>query len=75
MSLIERVWFAWLWARAGVDVRHRQPAWGLIEYAIGALVLAVGASVGLKVLGTDLSNLFNDLGAGLKMPAGGIGGG
>jgi hypothetical protein len=75
MSLIERVWFAWLWVRADVGIRHRQPAWGLIEFAIGALVLAVGASIGLKVLAGDLSKLFSDLGSGLQMPAGGIGGG
>jgi len=75
MSLMERVWFAWLWARAGVSREHRQPAWGLIEFAIGALVLALGASVGLKVLAGDLSKLFSDLGSALQMPAGGIGGG
>ena len=75
MSLMERVWFAWLWVRAGVVGGHRQPAWGLIEFAIGALVLALGASIGLKVLAGDLSKLFSDLGSSLQMPAGGIGGG
>jgi hypothetical protein len=75
MSLIERAWFAWLWVRADAGIRHRQPAWGLIEFAIGALVLAVGASIGLKVLAGDLSKLFSDLGSSLQMPAGGIGGG
>jgi hypothetical protein len=75
MSLMERVWFAWLWARAGVGRGHRQGGWGLIEFAIGALVLALGASIGLKVLAGDLSKLFSDLGSSLQMPAGGIGGG
>ena len=77
----ERLLLAWLWARAWLEdtgdtmVRGRQPGWTLIEFAVGALILVLGASVGLKVLSGDLSQFFIDLGKQLKLPVGGIGGG
>jgi Flp pilus assembly pilin Flp len=77
MSLVERAWVTWLVtsARWREGLSHRQHGWGLIEFAVGVLVLVMTASVGLKMLGNDLSTLFTDLGAALKMPGGGIGGG
>lgn len=76
----ERLLLAWLWARAWLEDggralgRSRQPGWGLIEFAIGVLVLVLGASVGLKILSGDLSQFFIDLGKNLRLPAGGFGG-
>ena len=75
----ERLLLAWLRARAWLEdsgetlVRGRQPGWTLIEFAVGALILVLGASVGLKMLSGDLSQFFIDLGKQLKLPAGGIG--
>lgn len=76
MSVMDRVVLAWLKMKAlfATGMASRQPAWGMIEFAIGALVFAVVVSVGLKALGTDLSNLFIEMGKGFQMPAGGIGG-
>ena len=75
----DRLLIAWCWARAWLAdggpalVRRRERAWNLVEFAIGVLVLVLVASVGLKMLGTDLSQFFSDLGKDFKSPAGGIG--
>ncbi len=50
--------------------KRREPAQGFIEFALMVVVLVAVASVGLAVLGTDLSTLFSDLGAKLKLPSG-----
>ncbi|MGI9149798.1 MAG: hypothetical protein ACR2IK_25160 [Chloroflexota bacterium] len=50
--------------------QHRLPAQGFIEFALLIVVLVAIASLGLGVLGTDLSGLFTDLGSKLKLPAG-----
>ncbi|MDQ6669726.1 MAG: hypothetical protein M3069_03060 [Chloroflexota bacterium] len=50
--------------------KRREPAQGFIEFALLVVVLVAVASIGLAVLGTDLSTLFSDLGAKLKLPAG-----
>jgi hypothetical protein len=78
----ERLLFAWLWTRAWLDdapgkavLRGRERGWTLIEFAIGALILVLGASVGLKMLSGDLSTFFSDLGKQFKLPVGGIGSG
>src|SRR6266851_1561859 len=72
----ERLLVAWLWARAWLDdtgvsiVRGRDRGWTLIEFAIGALILVLGASVGLKMLSGDLSQFFIDLGKQYHVPVG-----
>jgi len=48
-----------LWLTA----KRREPAQGFIEFALMVVVLVAVASIGLAVLGTDLSTLFGDLGA------------
>jgi Flp pilus assembly pilin Flp len=55
-----------LWLAAS----RRQPAQGLIEFALLVVVLLAVASIGLAVLGTDLSTLFSELGGKLKLPTG-----
>ena len=50
--------------------KRREPAQGFIEFALLVVVLVAVASIGLAVLGTDLSTLFSDLGAKLKLPSG-----
>jgi Flp pilus assembly pilin Flp len=50
--------------------KRREPAQGFIEFALLVVVLVAVASIGLAVLGTDLSTLFSDLAAKLKLPAG-----
>jgi hypothetical protein len=77
----DRLLIAWCWARAWLAdegralAASRQRGWGLVEFAIGVLVLVLGASVGLKILSGDLSQFFSDLGNTLRLPAGGIGSG
>ena len=50
--------------------KRREQAQGFIEFALLVVVLVAVASIGLAVLGTDLSALFSDLGSKLKLPAG-----
>jgi Flp pilus assembly pilin Flp len=50
--------------------KRREPAQGFIEFALLVVVLVAVASIGLAVLGTDLSTLFSDLGNKLKLPSG-----
>ncbi len=49
---------------------RREQAQGLVEFALLVVVVVAVASIGLAVLGTDLSALFSDLGSKLKLPAG-----
>jgi len=55
-----------LWLTA----KRREPAQGFIEFALMVVVLVAVASIGLAVLGTDLSTLFSDLGKKLALPSG-----
>ncbi len=50
--------------------KRREPAQGFIEFALLVVVLVAVASVGLAVLGTDLSTLFSEMGGKLKLPSG-----
>ena len=56
--------------RLWLAANRRQSAQGLIEFALLVVVLLAVASVGLAVLGTDLSSLFTDLGGKLRLPSG-----
>lgn len=56
--------------RLWLAAERREHAQGLIEFALLVVVLLAVASVGLAVLGTDLSTLFTDLGDKLKLPSG-----
>ncbi len=53
-----------------VMARRREQAQGLVEFALLVVVVVAVASIGLAVLGTDLSALFSDLGGKLKLPSG-----
>ena len=55
-----------LWLTA----KRREPMQGFIEFALMVVVLVAVASIGLAVLGTDLSTLFSDLGKKLALPSG-----
>jgi hypothetical protein len=50
--------------------KRREPAQGFIEFALLVVVLVAVASVGLAVLGTDLSTLFSEMGGKLRLPSG-----
>jgi Flp pilus assembly pilin Flp len=50
--------------------KGRQRGQGFIEFALIVVVLVAVASIGLAVLGTDLSALFTALAGKLKLPAG-----
>ena len=67
----DRVLVAVVWLRAWLisGRSRRQPAIGLIEYALMVVVFVAVAAVGLTQLGTDLSSMFSDLGNKLKLPS------
>jgi Flp pilus assembly pilin Flp len=67
----DRVVLAVVWLQEWLTSvsRSRQPAIGLVEYALMAVVVVAVAAVGLTQLGTDLSSVFSDLGAKLKLPS------
>ena len=50
--------------------KRREQAQGFIEFALLVVVLVAVASVGLAVLGTDLSTLFSEMGGKLRLPSG-----
>ena len=64
----ERIWL--VMCELEQTAARRQRAQGLVEFALLIVVLVAVASIGLGVLGSDLSGLFGDLGSKLKMPAG-----
>ncbi len=53
-----------------LTAKRREQAQGFIEFALLVVVLVAVASVGLAVLGTDLSTLFSEMGGKLKLPSG-----
>jgi Flp pilus assembly pilin Flp len=70
VSVQDRVLVAVVWLQGWLSSARgrRQPAIGLVEYALMAVVVVAVAAIGLTQLGTDLSSVFSDLGSRLKLP-------